>query len=94
MVVSNPPFSKRDAIFERLYELKIPFALIMNSNGIFDSKKRFELFKNNNFEILVPQGRMNFHNGEQVRNSPNFQSVYMCNGILDEKIVFANMKKD
>ena len=64
MVVSNPPFSKRDAIFERL------------------------------FEILVPQGRMNFHNGEQVKNSPNFQSVYMCNGILDEKIVFANMKKD
>ncbi|HHI9850942.1 TPA: DUF2800 domain-containing protein, partial [Streptococcus pyogenes] len=32
-VVSNPPFSKRDAIFDKLYELDIPFALIMNMNG-------------------------------------------------------------
>lgn len=55
-VVSNPPFSKRDAIFKKLFESGIPFALIMNMNGIFDSKARFELFKQNDFEILVPSG--------------------------------------
>lgn len=94
VVVSNPPFSKRDAIFEKLYEMNIPFALIMNSNGLFDSKKRFEIFKNNNFEMLIPQGRMNFHNGAEVRNSPNFQSIYICNGILKDKIMFTYMNKD
>lgn len=94
VVVSNPPFSKRDAIFEKLYKMNIPFALIMNSNGLFDSKKRFEIFKNNNFEMLIPQGRMNFHNGAEVRNSPNFQSIYICNGILKDKIMFTYMNKD
>lgn len=94
VVVSNPPFSKRAEIFERLYEFKIPFALIMNYNGIFDSKKRFEMFKNNNFEILVPQGRMNFSNGEGVKNSPNFQSVYFCNGVLDKTVEFVYMNKE
>nr|DAK43963.1 MAG TPA: adenine-specific methyltransferase [Caudoviricetes sp.] len=39
-IVSNPPFSKRDNIFLRLYELGLPFAMIMNNNGLFDSKAR------------------------------------------------------
>ena len=43
-IVSNPPFSKRDNIFLRLYELGLPFAMIMNNNGLFDNKTRFELF--------------------------------------------------
>lgn len=91
-VVSNPPFSKRDAIFKRLYDLKVPFALIMNSNGLFDSKSRFDLFSQNNFELLIPKGRMKFFDENMIsRNSPNFQSVYVCHGILDNQIVFTNM---
>lgn len=80
--------------FEKLYEMNIPFALIMNPNGLFDSKKRFEIFKNNNFEMLILQGRMNFHNGTEMRNSPNFQSIYICSGILKDKIMFTYMNKD
>lgn len=94
VIVSNPPFSKRDAVFERVYELNIPFALIMNGNGLFDSKKRYELFKNHNFEILVPQGRMKFSNGVEAKNTPNFQSIYICNGILDKQIVFTDIRKE
>ncbi|MBF0778156.1 hypothetical protein [Streptococcus cuniculi] len=91
-VVSNPPFSKRDAIFKRLYELKIPFALVMNGNGIFDSRARFELFRNNDFELLIPRGRIKFFDESMVlKNSPNFQSIYVCHGMLDRQIVFTNM---
>ncbi|HFI0736395.1 TPA: hypothetical protein ACGO6E_000610 [Streptococcus suis] len=91
-IVSNPPFSKRDLVFERLYEIGLPFAMIMNSNGLFDSKKRWKLFSNNNFELLVPKGRMRFFDETMVqKNSPNFQSVYVCNNILDRQIVFTDM---
>ncbi|MFG6267028.1 hypothetical protein ACGUA3_02980 [Streptococcus pyogenes] len=94
-VVSNPPFSKRDAIFNKLYELDIPFALIMNMNGLFDSKSRFQLFRKNNFELLIPKGRMKFFDEQMVsRNNPNFQSIYVCNGILDKQIEFTDMIAD
>lgn len=92
-VISNPPFSKRDAVFRRMYELELPFALIMNNNGLFDSKTRFELFKKNNFELLIPKGRMRFFDETmEVKNSPNFQSIYVCNGILEKQIEFCNME--
>lgn len=89
IVVSNPPFSKRDAIFEKLYQWDIPFALIINFNGLFDSKKRADIFRNHDVQILVPRGRMKFfHRDKGLLNSPNFQSVYVCNHLLTKQIVF------
>ena len=87
-VVSNPPFSKRQAIFEKLFNAKVPFALVINFNGLFDAKSRWELFKANNFEILVPKGRWHFFNASGEHNSPNFQSVYVCNGMSEKQIDF------
>lgn len=90
VVISNPPFSKRDAIFARLFDLDVPFALVMNFNGLFDSKKRARLFSENGVELLVPFGRMKFiHQGEAEANHPNFQSVYVCNRFLNRQIVFS-----
>lgn len=91
-IVSNPPFSKRTSIFEKLFSLNLPFAMIMNSNGLFDAKARYELFKNNKFELLIPKGRMRFFDENMVsRNNPNFQSIYVCSGILDSQIEFTDM---
>ena len=87
-VVSNPPFSKRQKILETLFNADVPFAMIMNFNGLFDSKARWQLFKDNQFELLVPCGRMHFFNDECVGNSPNFQSIYVCNKILPQQITF------
>lgn len=89
ILVSNPPFSKRDKIFERLYEWDMPFALIINFNGLFDSKKRVDIFRQHSVELLVPRGRMKFyHKDKGMLNSPNFQSVYVCNHLLDKQILF------
>lgn len=91
IIVSNPPFSKRDKIFERLYEWDIPFALIINFNGLFDSKKRADIFRQHKVEMLVPRGRMKFYHRDMgLLNSPNFQSIYVCNRLLENQIVFDN----
>lgn len=88
-VVSNPPFSKRQSILEKLFSCGVPFALILNSNGIFDAKSRWELFKNNPFELLVPKGRVNYTNESgDLKSSPNFQSWCVCSKVLDNKIEF------
>ena len=89
IIVSNPPFSKRDKIFQKLYEWDIPFALITNYNGLFDSKKRADIFRNHKVEMLVPRGRMKFYQKDKgLLNSPNFQSIYVCNKLLENQIVF------
>ena len=90
-IVSNPPYSKRQQILERLFSEKVPFAMIMNYNGLFDNRKRWTLFKDNGLEILVPMGRIAFFNDKCKGKAPMFQSVYVCNGILQTKIEFAHM---
>ena len=87
--MSNPPFSKRNAIFKKLYEWDMPFALIINFNGLFDSKQRADIFREHEVEMLIPRGRMKFfHRDRGFLNSPNFQSIYVCNHLLDKQIVF------
>lgn len=90
-VVSNPPFSKRQKILEKLFSSGVPFALIMNFNGLFDSKSRWDLFRKNDFELIVPKGRMRFFNDQCVGNSPNFQSIYVCKGMAEKQIEFCEM---
>ncbi|MBR5314562.1 MAG: hypothetical protein IKU45_04005 [Clostridia bacterium] len=87
-IVSNPPFSKRQRVLERLFNANVPFAMIMNFNGLFDNRIRYELFKSHKFEILVPRDRMNFFNETCNGGCPNFQSVYVCSKILPNQIVF------
>lgn len=87
-IVSNPPFSKRQAILERLFESGVPFAMILNFNGLFDSKSRWKLFKDNSFELLIPLGRIHFFNDACEGNSPNFQSIYVCKGMARKQIEF------
>lgn len=62
--------------------------MILNFNGLFDNKVRWRLFRDNKFEILVPLGRMHFFNDECKGKSPQFQSVYVCQGMLPNQITF------
>lgn len=91
-VISNPPYSLRQPILERLYLLKKPFAMLINVSGLFDSKKRFELFKNNPFELMVFNKRINYINTDN-KKSPPFASIYICSEILPNKIVFEEINK-
>jgi len=92
-IVSNPPFSIKDDIFTRAFELEKPFALIMDVTKIFDSRKRWELFSKRDFELIYLSPRVNFIDPEkgQTSGSP-FQSAYVCSGITDLQINFEKMK--
>ena len=87
-IVSNPPFSMREKILERLFESKAPFAIILNFNGLFDSRRRWKMFAENDFSILIPFGRFKFWNDSHSYSQPNFQSVYVCHGMTDKQIEF------
>ena len=59
-IISNPPYSLKGEIFKRLYEIGKPFAMLINLQGIFDHKERFEMFKNNRVEMLWLSPRVNY----------------------------------
>lgn len=93
IVVSNPPFSRRDDVLKHLYELNVPFAVTLYLNGLFDSKGRREMFKRYGVELLIPDGRMKFFRpGTKLLNAPNTQTVYVCHKLLDKQIEFSDFK--
>lgn len=94
-IISNPPFSIRTEVFKKLFSIGLPFAMIMNTNGLFDSKIRWNLFKNNNFTLIYLKGRVNYMEkyNEKPKSSPPFQSAYVCSKISDKQILFENQIK-
>lgn len=78
-IVSNPPFSIKDQIFKRCFNLDKPFALIMDPTKIFDSKKRWDLFSTENFELIYLSPRVNYIDPIEGQTSGvPFQSAYVC----------------
>lgn len=95
-IISNPPFSLKYEILDRLFKLKIPFAMLVGDMGLFGSKRRFTMFKDNKFEIMYFDKRVSYLNefGEQVPSiNPPFSSVYICSGILPKQIMFEEINK-
>ncbi len=88
VIVSNPPFSKREAVFERLFALGKPFAMLVNMAGIFDSKKRYSMFSTNPFEFMVFNGRVDYERPNYKKTSPPYMSIYVCSRLLPNQIVF------
>ena len=64
--------------------------------GIFESQRRFELFKNNQLEVMYMNKRISyFKNYEEQKPSANppFSSVYICRNILPRQIIFEEINK-
>ena len=89
-IISNPPYSMRNDVLRRLFYFKKPFMMLMNTNGLFDSNIRWELFKNHNFTLIYLKGRTSFFQeyGVKQATSPPFQSAYICSGMSDKQIIF------
>jgi len=96
IIISNPPYSLKYEVFKRLFELKKPFAMLVGVVGLFESKKRFEMFRDNEFEIMYFNKRISyFKNYDDLKESlnPPFSSVYLCKNLLPKKIMFENIIK-
>jgi len=95
-IVSNPPYTKKFEVLERLFWIGKPFAMLVGIVGLFESKKRFNMFKNNQFEIMYFDKRISYfkdYNEQKPSLNPPFSSVYICKGILPKQIVFETLNK-
>lgn len=95
-IISNPPYSKKGEVLERLFELGTPFAMLVGVVGLFESNKRFTMFSNNDFEIMYFDKRIAYfkdYNEQKPSLNPPFSSVYVCKDMLPKQIVFERIEK-
>ena len=90
-IISNPPYSLKAEVFDRLFQIGKPFAMLVGVVGLFESQKRFNMFKTHDFEIMYMNKRISYFKdyAEQKPSlNPPFSSVYVCKDILPKQIVF------
>lgn len=88
-IVSNPPFSKKDEVLKRLYEIGKPFAVLLPQNAL-QSIKRTKLFIEYGLEYLGFDKRACFYTNnelDKVKFGNHFASGYFCNGVLPERLI-------
>lgn len=95
-IVSNPPYSLKGEVLSRLFELGRPFAMLVGVVGLFESQKRFDMFRGNDFEIMYLSRRVSYfesYNDQKPSLNPPFSSVYVTSKVLPKQIVFEEIVK-
>lgn len=94
ILVSNPPFSKKNKVLERAYSFNKPFALLLPVNTI-QSKQRYEIF-GNDIQLLVFDARVDFHDKDNMNSTikgNHFGSAYFCRDLLLTKLELRKLNK-
>lgn len=94
VIVSNPPFTKKDEVLKRLYSLNKPFAILLPLNSL-QGTERYKYFKNG-VQILAFDKRVAFHNPDSMdeyKKGTSFASVYFCRGILPGDLIIEELQE-
>ena len=83
VILTNPPYSKKDSFIQRCYEIEKPFALLLPVSSL-QGQKRGKMFNEKGIELLVLNKRVDFTG----KGSPHFGVAWFCYGVLNEKLLF------
>ena len=93
VIVSNPPFSKKDKVLKRLHELDKPYAMLLPL-AVLQGNSRFKYIKD--CEWLGFDKRIGFHTNNDFQNYTKgtaFATGYLCKGILPEKLILEQLEE-
>lgn len=83
VIITNPPYSKKDAFIQRCYESNKPFALLLPVSSIQGIKRGY-MFSQFGIELLILNKRIDFTG----KGAPHFGVAWFCKGILPNTIQF------
>lgn len=95
-IISNPPYSVKGKVLQRLFQIGKPFAMLVGVVGLFESQERFEMFRDNPFEIMYLNRRVAYfkdYTEQKPSLNPPFSSAYVCHNMLPERIMFEEIQK-
>ena len=81
---------------KRLFQIGKPFGMLVSVVGLFESQERFEMFRDNVFEIMYMNRRIVYFKdySEPIPYlNPPFSSVYVCHKMLPKQIIFEEIHR-
>ena len=91
MIISNPPFSIKDNILKRIYELDKPYALLLPIPTL-QGQKRFPYMKD--CQALIFDKRINYYTDiekKEIQKGVSFGSFYLCRKFLPRDLIFEEL---
>ena len=85
-IVSNPPFSKKLKVFDRLYRLNKPFAMVCGL-PILNYQEVGEFFLDKELQLLIVDKKVSFDG-----NMASFNNSYFCRRILPRDLMFVHLE--
>lgn len=92
IIISNPPFSQKDNVLKRLYELDKPYAMLMPIPAL-QGQARFPYIKDN-LQYLGFDKRINYYTNQdltQVQKGVSFGSCYLCKKFLPKDLILEEL---
>lgn len=86
VIISNPPYSIKDDVLERLYFLNKPFMMLLPIPAL-QGKRRYNFFERYGLELLLFDKRIMY--GDKMTHC--FATGYFCYKVLDNKIEFRRL---
>lgn len=78
LIVTNPPFSKKDLVLQKLVKFNVPFVLLLPTNTIQrDYFSRTVSSCQRHWEVILPNKSLRFHSNGAVQPAPIFKCCYV-----------------
>ena len=84
-IISNPPFSCKLNVLERLYNIGKPFAMLMNIECL-NYQVMGEFFIHHPLQLLIFDKKVSFDG-----NTASFNTSYFCNNMLPNDLIFYHL---
>ena len=91
-IISNPPFSIKDDILKRLWELDKPYAILLPIPSL-QGQKRFPYMKD--CQALIFDKRINYFKDlktKEIQKGVSFGSFYLCRDFLSQDLIFEELE--
>lgn len=92
VIISNPPFSCKDDVLKRLYELQKPYAILLPIPSL-QGQKRFPYMRD--IQYLGFNKRINYYMDitmKEVQKGVSFGSCYICHDFLPKDLIMEELE--
>ena len=87
-IISNPPFTKKLKVLERLYKIDKPFAMILGL-PILNYQEVGEFFVDKELQLLIVDKKVSFDG-----NTASFNNSFFCYKVLPKDLIFEHLENN